>query len=556
MFFIVSISALDVHIYSPYEKPTLDNVSNSSGGGWSAGDYNISVVSSNKPRNYAYLIRSPISNVKEITLAENDKLIVNYTIPNEAEAPSYLFVFYQDGGQWKFATMNTALSSYPDGLIIDSPYETTFHRWTILDNFNLLDEGYWGLNTSKGVGQIYVSGSSGQLEMNAIVDILKTSGNLTQGEDYILAGDGSIISTASFYIDATGGTIDIGGYYLSFYGGIYATSGVIVSANSISTGTLTYILSPQRGGYLNPVTIQNLQGKNIVLGTAFKDSSEAHASYGHSCSISGSINRSLVSTWFSTVSSDMGEKSIYNSLTDGRFWDDDYHDISTFQTRIYVRSNKGDIYDSSLYSTSSEEIFWLPNHESGVNFYDVDIYENGVLQSYPEIDYYDLNSYERNTTIKFYNTLKITVLNETEHLLSDANILVRNGYGELVLNKTTSANGTIEEYIKVLEHWNFNNEGPCSNCGNETDFSPFTITITKDNYETYNMTLNISGKQDWTIALSPPSSGETEPLNTTHFQIGSSLKLNYVSSLIIPFIQNLRNSILLVFVNIPLIRIW
>jgi hypothetical protein len=536
VFFINFINALEINVYSPFEAPFLENISNTSGGSWSAGEYNFTIVSSKETRGNTFMWTSPLSNIIQINLSEDDKAVINYTIPNESTNPEYLFVYYQDGSHWKIADIGVDLGSYPVGHIIDSPYETTSTRYTILENFDFYDVEYWGLNLTKGIGRIEITGSSGTIGMSDVVSSLESS-NLTKGEDYLLAGDGSIISTASLYIPATGGTVDVGGHYLSFFGGIYSTASVTVSATPASYGTTTYLLSPQRGGYTNPVNINNLQGRNIVSGTPFKDSSASSGTYGHSASLSGDIKSSLMSTWYSTIPSDLSEGSIFYSLSAGRFWDSgDYQDITTFSDYAYLRSNVGSIYDTEMYtSTADYQIFWLPNAASGVSLYDVNIYLDSVLLEYNEIDYYDWNGYGINTSVSFYNSVRTNIVNEEGLPISDVKVLIRDKDNSVVYNKTTPANGSVEDYILTYQHSNNESEFRCYGCGNNTDYNPFVITISKEGYETYNLKVNISEKKSWSFALSEseesPASFNLDKIislheiNNTNIVFNISLKL-------------------------------
>ena len=169
--------------------------------------------------------------------------------------------------------------------------------------------------------------------------------------------------------------------------------------------------------------------------------------------------------------------------------------------------------------------------------------------------------------VLFSFSMNLKVIDENGNSLENAEVILKDKNGTIIFDELTDVNGTIpEQYVNYYRDYkNYTHNSYFDDPTDWTTYYPYTLTINKSGYSTYNTTFFssydrnsniVKNGADWTIALSPPSSGETEPLNTTHFQIGSSLKLNYVSSLIIPFIQNLRNSILLVFVNIPLIRIW
>jgi len=131
---------------------------------------------------------------------------------------------------------------------------------------------------------------------------------------------------------------------------------------------------------------------------------------------------------------------------------------------------------------------------------------------------------DSNRIFQVYNSMSLKITDENGNPLENVNVSLIDKNGVVRLSKLTYANGSIEksDILRAVVNWSGSGASQTN-----TLLSPFNLTVSKTNYKDYTVTnFNITDKIDWTIALSPPSGAA--PLNTTHAQIGSSLKLYYV----------------------------
>ena len=510
IFLFGTVNSLSITVEEPFETPTLNSVTNETGGSWEAGNYNFKIFTTDTERVDSNRRRSISSNSVNITLNENNKVILNYSIPSETDSPTDLYVIYQkDGERWTFYNrFLISLTTYPTEIeLSDTPYETTSFRYTALENYEYRGTSMWGLNTSKGVSRIRVTGNSGSLTVPEIITELRNS-SLVEGEDYLIAGDYSIYSTASLWFDTTGGTIDISGSHLSFFGGIYSPDIVTrIVANPLNSGSITFLSTPQRGGFVQGVRINNIEGAAIVDGDAFKCNAYGLTG-GHQSTLYGELKASLVSTQYSTVSPDLTAGSIYHSTSSIRFWaNEDYRDIIAIGNNAYLIANLKDIYDTDIYTKNTGyQIFWLPNDEKGINLYDVNFYYFYTEEkyNYDEIVYRDYNLYGVNTSIKYFNSINLKIIQENGTIIPNASIIVKDKDENIVINTTTDENGTISEYIQTFQHNNIDEEGVITGGGYNTNPNPFTFEVSKSGYETIVFSDTVNEKRvDWKLTMKP-----------------------------------------------------
>src|SRR6056297_933656 len=94
IFLFGTVNSLSITVEEPFETPTLNSVTNETGGSWEAGNYNFKIFTTDTERVDSNRRRSISSNSVNITLNENDKVILNYSIPSETDSPTDLYVIY------------------------------------------------------------------------------------------------------------------------------------------------------------------------------------------------------------------------------------------------------------------------------------------------------------------------------------------------------------------------------------------------------------------------------------------------------------------------------
>ncbi len=125
-------------------------------------------------------------------------------------------------------------------------------------------------------------------------------------------------------------------------------------------------------------------------------------------------------------------------------------------------------------------------------------------------------SYQRPGRLNLWNvlfTLDMKVTDEDGDPLEDVTIKLTDVNGSTAFETTTSANGSITEQSIITRYISILSDGTIQTIlwdpkgistvytNHGTSLNPFTLTITKNNYETYSATFNLTEKEDWTIAL-------------------------------------------------------
>lgn len=126
-----------------------------------------------------------------------------------------------------------------------------------------------------------------------------------------------------------------------------------------------------------------------------------------------------------------------------------------------------------------------------------------------DIDNYNVITFDQNiyykcdNAVTLYNSVKPTILDSDGNSISGATISLYDKDSNLQFSLTSDVNGTIESQDVMVR--NYQAQGlTAGNYVLETDYSPFTITIEKDGYETYTSKFDLEAKYRDIITLSPP----------------------------------------------------
>ena len=118
--------------------------------------------------------------------------------------------------------------------------------------------------------------------------------------------------------------------------------------------------------------------------------------------------------------------------------------------------------------------------------------------------------------VKIFTSINLTIVDEQGNPIEDATIKVYNKNDALDLTVTSDVNGQANGYITPYYFEKTSaSSGVDTNVGVWTDYSPFTIQISKKGYKTYTWEGNISEKIDWEITLKPYTSDAPEGIATT-----------------------------------------
>ncbi len=166
--------------------------------------------------------------------------------------------------------------------------------------------------------------------------------------------------------------------------------------------------------------------------------------------------------------------------------------------KVYNPNGAYDI-DARSYGTPKNSKF----KDSTFYYYDSSSSTHEILysQDYPFNIYWRNLATYTNRTIDIEHTLNLIVQDENGNLIENANISVYDKNGNLTNTELVGIDGNVSLIIITRE---LNSVGTVDGTGHTDVVNnfPFTIEISKDNYETYTVTdFNITDKIDWTIAL-------------------------------------------------------
>ena len=140
-----------------------------------------------------------------------------------------------------------------------------------------------------------------------------------------------------------------------------------------------------------------------------------------------------------------------------------------------------------------------------IEFFDCDFYNNtNTLISYDDLIISYSNTYLNNSYINFYYSLTLHIVDENENNpLSGAEIKLYNKYNDLVYSGITDANGNIDKQDILVQSrkQKDENNGVGSDYEIKEDYNPFTLTVSKDGYEAYQLKLQLNNKIETKIAL-------------------------------------------------------
>jgi len=116
--------------------------------------------------------------------------------------------------------------------------------------------------------------------------------------------------------------------------------------------------------------------------------------------------------------------------------------------------------------------------------------------------------------VKFQQSFNLKVIDRNGNPIEGATVILKDKNGTEVFSVTTNSSGVIPEQLVTRTYFEMNS----SSTAMKTDYNPFTLTISHQDYPSKEFTFNITKKIDWTIALSdtPMSSGVVNVYGTEY----------------------------------------
>jgi hypothetical protein len=522
MFLISFASAtINVTILPPLEQPNLTLTRVPGGGTWTAGNYTFGIFSDASGTGAYGQVHSSyagrVSNYTSATieLQTNDAVMLNWTVdPKTASIFIYKkgTAYYEDwSALYGVGFRNTA---YPTGVTLTSNGFAV--RGGGLQNFET-DNFYFGMRPDKGMGQIRVNATQ-HFTTADIMDAIRNS-SMIEGEDYIDMSDNGIVTVYSLDLSDTSKVYNfyINKSLLYFYGGIYSTEGARLFSND---GLGTTILSSKQGGYGNAFNFGNVTLIDVVINPIriyYSKSSFYYGSYfGTTYVFSGTpgysfVNSSYINSQYGGVDSEYFDSFVRTNNVN-------IQSATNIPTRQRTKTGYVQTYSDSSNKYINEQDYMLVNYyqilQTGNGNYDnyfLDCifnvaYNNIGIVPVPTIYIYNYAVNYGINTIHIGNTVNIKVTNGSiTNSLTNANVKLYDKDNNLIFNKTTDINGSIEEqevYFFEISNKPTTITGIANTTNsNWTYYSPYTLVIEKEGYRSYNSTFNITNKVDWTIAL-------------------------------------------------------
>ncbi len=490
--------AITVNILPPFTAPTLSSVTVQAGAGTIApGDYQFTMYSLAINRSRAPLRRSPLSDIKDITITENSAITFNYT--HAGDATYFCLVGRKVGFPWyvyQTSPVSFLISSYPTSVQCTTYNFST--RYTTLENFEHYEESYFGLSTDKGVGTIQLTGSGGSIRAEDINDAFIASADTIDGEDFLTMKNMGIITTYSF--DAT--TVGSATFYMSgglfyFYGG-FTNYGSDLQLIGSGARAPTRIHVPQKGGYFLNGYIENAIMEFALVNIGLH--ADTVQTGGMFNTQPGSFINSMMFDYYAEFSPYWTD-SLYKT-SGGRVGEVTIEDTTMFSTYVYPRCLNPCTFNRCTFNVrdSHYRIFYLPNSETGIPTFNDCLFQNSLGEQikYKDLGIWAHDYYNKVGTIEFYNTLNYTIKGNDNLPIENVLINIVDGLDN-EYNFYTDSSGIIDEKVIVFKHHNI--IGTPSTEGVDYDYNNFTITFSKDEYDTEIQEIEISSKQDDVVVL-------------------------------------------------------
>jgi hypothetical protein len=519
--FLISFTSaiINVTILSPLAQPNLTLTRVPGAGTFTAGNYTFGIFSDASGAgtagqgypNYATRVSNYTS--ATIELQANDAVMINWTSDPRTVST---FIYRKGAVQYldwtPLYSQGFYNSTYPTGVTLTT--DSFAVRGGGLQTFET-DNFYFGMRPDKGIGQIKVNATQ-HFTASDIMDAIRNS-SMVEGEDYIDMGDNGIVTIYSLNLQDT---YYIYNFYINnsliyFTGGIYSLSGARLYSNN---GVGTTILSSKQGGFGNSFNLGNVTLVDVAINPiriyynkgGFYYGNYLGASYGFTGTKGHSfVNSSYINSYYGGA-----EQESYDSMTRTNVVNiateiPTRQRTKTGYIQLYSDGSRKNITNQEYILTNSYQLFQTGNGRFDNYLLDCifNIEYNGIgIVPVPTIYIYNYATDYGINTIHIGNTINIKVTNGSIiKNISDANVLLYNKNNELVFNKTTNINGSIEEqevYFFEISNKPTTVSGIANtNNSNWTYYSPYTLVIEKEGYKSYNSTFNITNKVDWTIAL-------------------------------------------------------
>lgn len=530
IFLISFTNALSTIVIKPLDSPINVMLTNTSGT-IPAGNYSIVLVHMGNVTGYTStpMLCSPPTNPINITLWETGGIIVNWTnSTNPWALGSNIYIRNISNNNSGMPALNN-----PWQLAIPTGYGKRFGEGYIIRNWTVSSYASqpwmndsstpnpsmpFGLNTTGGVGLVYLTGTSGTYYLSDIVRDINNSYGGTLPNTIVWDGFDRFYGTWTIAIQnsTTSGVFDISGATIWLWGGYYNPGYPLQLRASANTYNPTIWQSPPTQGSAIFTYWGNASLNNTIIGSGTK---------GMDTDYMGSMQEmpySNTDIWNSIIMISyprlIYQRTYWNSklyagdvlgyyyggkdrpiedltiMTGSYRWGESFGNNDTYLKRF-----------TSQVSCSSQQIN-MRFLGVGINkaLYLIDYNLPNCAGIFPYVYWYT-TTYSP-TGLYLGNSVNVKVIDINGMPIEDANVTMIYNNGEILFTQLTNSSGQIPEQYAI--HHVMNRTGLTNGYTNNiTEFTPFNFTIIKSGYNDYLLNnLNFSKKQDWIISLTPQNS--------------------------------------------------
>ncbi len=516
-------SALSVIVVKPLDAPTGITLANVSGT-IPAGNYSIVLVQLGNmtPHRDTPRLESPPSEAINITLWTAGGIQINWTNSTNAWANGTNIYIrnvttpYSASQTWGYVSSTGYGVRYGNNYTMSNYTVSTYVPCIWMTDTNSPSPSMpFGMNTTGGTGLVYLSGTSGTVYIQTIVNAINTSYGGTLPNTIVWDGMGRFYGAWTIAVEnlTTRGVFDISGDIVWLWGGYYNPywNGVQLKASVYSLGP-TLLEFPAYGGSTVYAFLGNTSLNNTIISSGALG---LDASYTRGTQIT---IYNTTEIWDSVIIADypsvkyqrtfLNTKLITSNILGYYYGGYDINKtldnlkIITGQYRWGESRTNDTVFKNLEVQTSCST-----NYQIDMRFTGGGVYNPYFLNSkftgcsdLPNVYWYRSYGYAARM-MYLGNTLNMKVLMQNNTPITNANITMIANNGTWVFTQLTNSSGDISE------QWFFHhalNRTAATNGYTDTvfEFAPYNISITATGYKTYSANnLNLSSKLDWTITL-------------------------------------------------------
>jgi hypothetical protein len=516
---IGSVSSLGTIVLKPLDAPTGMTLTNTTGT-IPAGNYSIAIVHVGNMSGYTSTPRlesPPV--IMNITLNETGGIQVNWTnstnpwlggtmvFIKNVTAPTYSWYHVRSTG---YVVNQKKGEGYVIGNVTTDNYAPEI--W-MTDSNTPNPSMPFGLNSTGGIGLVYITGTSGTIYMSDIVNAINASYGGTLPNTIAWDGFNRFYGawTIAVLNSTTAGIFDVSGNTIWLWGG-YSNPGYPLQIKASWVGEQPTVLQfPPYQGSGSFTYWGNASLNNTIIGSGAR---------GLDSSYTGSMQMTSYSNTY-----------IWNSVVLVSYPILAYKDLfyksklGVGEAGIYYYGGKDlPIYDLTLiygslrwgesWSGNDTYIIRYENQQTCASSYHINMRFFSKItsalylvdSSFPQCSgniplvywYLTTNS---PTGLYLGNSVNIKVIDNNGNAINNSNITIIDKNSNIIFTKITNSSGTIP--VQYVFHHVLNRTTMSYGYTDTViEFAPFNVSIVTDGYKTYEMNnLNFSTAQDWTVTL-------------------------------------------------------